>query len=270
MILFFVFVLAHAQVLFMFWFLFRSTASPAACRCLSRIASAIALAAQSPIRSGKMGRASNGLLELLLKGAAHPSIHVCGICLEAITSLIAPGSNYSDRLLPILQQRAIVPSSLRGNHAGAEGQDADVDFHEYTSFRENLLSAALSACYKNNRSFYMESCASAIDEFCAAPLTPQLPFQLDAALFCLCAVSMDASKRALLVGASPAAQSAAAKASVALGQAQIADIDADAKKHDEELAKCTVSIAQNPATATANPLALAQLCKFIAKVSRIN
>ena len=215
-----------------------------------------------------MGRASNGLLELLLKGAAHPSIHVCGICLEAIPSLIAPGSNYSDRLLPILQQRAIVPSSLRGNHAGTGEQDADVDFHEYTSFRENMLSVALLACYKNNRSFYMESCASAIDEFCTAPLTPQLPFQLEAALFCLCAVSMDASKRALLVGASPAAQSAAAKASVALGQAQIADIDADAKKHDEELAKCTLSIAQNPATATVNPLALAQLCKFIAKVSK--
>ena len=258
---------ANAQPFYAF-VIFRSTASLAACRCLARIASAIALAAQSPIRSGKMGRASNGLLELLLKGAAHPSIHVCGICLEAIPSLIAPGSNYSDRLLPILQQRAIVPSSLRGNHAGTGEQDADVDFHEYTSFRENMLSVALLACYKNNRSFYMESCASAIDEFCTAPLTPQLPFQLEAALFCLCAVSMDASKRALLVGASPAAQSAAAKASVALGQAQIADIDADAKKHDEELAKCTLSIAQNPATATVNPLALAQLCKFIAKVSK--
>eukprot|EP00563_Minutocellus_polymorphus_P006543 CAMPEP_0181034076 /NCGR_PEP_ID=MMETSP1070-20121207/7616_1 /TAXON_ID=265543 /ORGANISM="Minutocellus polymorphus, Strain NH13" /LENGTH=1222 /DNA_ID=CAMNT_0023111583 /DNA_START=327 /DNA_END=3995 /DNA_ORIENTATION=- len=244
------------------------SASSAACRCLARIAAAIALAAQSSIRSGKMGRASNGLLELLLKGAAHPSIHVCGICLEAIPSLIAPGSNYSDRLLPILQQRAIVPATLRGNRAGAGGQDADVDFHEYTSFRENLLSAALAACYKNNRSFYMESCASAIDEFCAAPLTPQLPFQLEAALFCLCAVSMDASKRALLVGASPAAQSAAAKASVALGQAQTADIAADAKKHDEELAKCTFSIAQNPATATSNPLTLAQMCRFIAKYSR--
>ena len=114
----------------------------------------------------------------------------------------------------------------------------------------------------------MESCASAIDEFCSAPLTPQLPFQLEAALFCLCAVSMDASKRALLVGASPAAQSAAAKASAALGQAQTADIAADAMKHDEELAKCTFSIANHPAAATSNPLALAQMCRFIAKVRR--
>lgn len=213
-----------------------------------------------------MGSSSNGLLELLLKGAAHPSIHVCGICLEAIPSLIAPGSNYSDRLLPILQQRAIVPATLRGNHAAAGAEDADVDFHEYTSFRENLLSAALAACYKNNRGYYVESCASAVDEFCAAPLTPQLPFQLEAALFCLCAVSMDVSKRALLVGASPAALSAAAKASASLGQAQTADIAADAKHHDEELAKCTFSIANNPITATSNPLALAQLCRFIAKV----
>ena len=216
-----------------------------------------------------MGRSSNSLLELLLKGAAHPSIHVCGICLEAIPALIAPESNYSDRLLPILQQRAIVPAALRGNHTNANGDEADIDFHEYTSFRENLLSAALSACYKNNRGFYVESCASAIDEFCAAPLTPQLTFQLEAALFCLCAVSMDASKRALLVSASPSAQAAAAKASAALGQAQTVDVAADAKKHDEELAKCTFSIANNPAAATSNPLTLAQLCRFIAKVRMI-
>ena len=246
------------------------TASPAACRCLARIASAIALAAQGPIKSGKMGRSSDGLLELLLKGAAHSSIHVCGICLEAIPSLIAPGSSYSDRLLPILQQRAIVPAALRGNHTTTSADEADIDFHEYTSFRENLLSSALSACYKNNRGFYVESCASAIEEFCTAPLTPQLPFQLEAALFCLCAVSMDASKRALLVSASPAAQAAAAKASAALGQAQTSDIAVDAKKHDDELAKCTLSIANNPAAATSNPLTLAQLCRFIAKVRLVD
>ena len=254
--------------IFSLFALHQPTASPAACRCLARIASAIALAAQGPIKSGKMGRSSNGLLELLLKGAAHPSIHVCGICLEAIPALIAPGSNYSDRLLPILQQRAIVPATLRGNYANASEDEGDIDFHEYTSFRENLLSAALSACYKNNRGFYLESCASAIDEFCAAPLTPQLPFRLEAALFCLSAVSMDASKRALLLGASPAAQTAAAKASAALGQAQTTDVAADAKKHNEELAKCTFSIANNPAAATSNPLALAQMCRFIAKVRR--
>lgn len=77
---------------------------------------------------------------------------------------------------------------------------------------------------------------------------------------------MDASKRALLVGASPAAQAAAAKASAAQVQAQTVDIAADAKIHDEELAKCTFSIANKPAAATSNPLALAQLCRFIAKV----
>ena len=67
-------------------------ANTAVCRCLARIASSVALASQSSIRSGKMGRAADGLLEVLLQGAAHPSIHVWGICLEAIPSLIVPGS----------------------------------------------------------------------------------------------------------------------------------------------------------------------------------
>ena len=256
--------IARAELTFYERHCFSFVGNAAVCRCLARIASSVALASQSSIRSEKLGHSANGLLDLLLKGAAHPSIHVCGICLEAIPALIAPGSDYSDRLLPILQQRAIVPASLRG---GQDIGDSGVDFNEYVSFRENLLSPALIACYKNNRVFFVESCASAVHEFCAAPLTPQLPYQLEAALFCLSSVSIDASKRALLVNASPAAQQAAAKASLTLGGAETLDIATDARRHDEELAKCTDSIANNPACATSNPLTLAQTCSFIAKVS---
>ena len=241
-----------------------STADPAVCRCLARMASSVALAAQNFIRAGKMG---SGLLDFLLKGASHPSINVCGICLESIPRLIAPGSKFSDRLLPVLQQRAIVPTSLR---RGSDFGDADceVDFSNYATFRENLLSVALVACYKNNRGFYMESCAFAINEFCTAQMTPQLPYQLEAALFCLSAVSMDSSKRALLVNASSSAQANAAKASLARGGAETVDIAADAMKHDEELAKCVSSISKNPACATSSALSLAQMCIFIAKFAK--
>ena len=230
----------------------------------------MAIASQTGIRSGRMRHSARGLLELLLKAAAHPSVHVSGISIEALPSLITAGTDLSVRLLPILQQKAIVPSSLRGIPSAQGAQDCGVDFHEYANFREHLLSAALVACYRGNRLFYMESCAAAIDEFCSTAVTPQLPYQLEAALFCLSAVSMEASKRALLVNASPAAQAAAAKVSSLQRHDVASDISQDCQRHDEELAKCIIALLKNPANATANPLTLAQMCRFLGKVRKLH
>ena len=239
------------------------------CRCLASIAASISIASQSALRSGKVdGSTANGMLELLMKAAAHPSIHVCGIALEAFPPFVTPSSDMALRLLPILQGRAIVPPSLVGM---SNFDSCDVDFHEFEKFREHLLGDILVACYTSSRSYYIESCTSAVEEFCTSSPTPQLPYQLEAALFCLSAVSVDASKRALLVNATPAAQAAAAKACASRisgkGILENINISEDAKRHDEQLSRCTHALAKNMAIASSNPLSLAQMCRFVGKVS---
>lgn len=239
----------------------------AVCRCLARIASLIAMASQSSLRSAQQHGSAAGLIDLLLKAAAHPSVHVCGIALEALPRLVCPETNLSIRLLPVLQRRAIIPHSHVGISPSLDASDhCGVDFHEFESFREHLLSDGLLACYRNGRGFYMESCASAVDEFCAAPTSVKVSFQLEAALFCLCAVALDASKRALLLNASPAAQAAASKASaLRQGHDESGSVAEDARHHDTQLGRCTSALAKKPVCATSNPLTLTQMCRFLGK-----
>ncbi len=60
-----------------------------------------------------------------------------------------------------------------------------------------MLADALVACYAGCGEFNMESCGSAIEEFVQASPSPQLPYQLEAALFCIVAVPDRASKRSI-------------------------------------------------------------------------
>lgn len=206
------------------------------------------------------------MIELLLKAASHPSILVCGIALESLNTLVTPSSALSMRLLTVLQGRAIVPPSLVGMNPP---DDCAVDFDEFQRFREYQLSDVLMACYISNRAYYVESCASAVEEFCASTTNPQLPYQLEAALFCLSAVAMDASKRALLLTATPTVRIAAAKACASEHYDKAAmDADAigeDAKRHNEQLERCIRALAKVPTVALSNPLALSQMCRFIGK-----
>jgi len=236
------------------------------CRCLVSIARCLTVTSQSTIRSGRMKGRETGMIELLLKAASHPSILVCGIALESLHTLVTPSSALAMRLLTVLQGRAIVPPSLVGMNTP---DDCAVDFDEFQRFREYQLSDVLMACYISNRAYYVESCASAVEEFCASTTNPQLPYQLEAALFCLSAVAMDASKRALLLTSTPAAQIAAAKA-CASEQYDRAAMDAnaigeDAKRHNEQLERCIRALAKVPTVALSNPLALSQMCRFIGK-----
>jgi len=245
----------------------QSHGDTAVCRCLARIAASITVATQTSLRSGSLQGSADGLIDLLFKAASHPSMHVCGIVIEVLPLLIGPESDLSIRLLPALQSKAIVPFSLVGlSQSGGSQEDCGVDFHEFENFREHILSEALVACYRSSRVYFLRSCASAIEEFCNADHTPHIPYQLEAALFCVGAVAMDASKRALLANASPAAQAAAAKASsFRRGENQSLDIAEDSKRHSEQLARCTESLAKNPSSVTSNPFALAQMCRFIGK-----
>ena len=206
-----------------------------------------------------------------MKLVRHSSIHVCGIALEALLLIITPRSNLSIKLLPILQGKAIVPPSLVGLTLQ---DDCDVDYNEFERFREHLLTEVLTACYKSNRAYYIDSCTCAIEEFCSPTFkpNPQTAYQLEAALFCLSAVSLDASKRALLLGKSPAVQEAAAKACKSQSQESIEakDIPEDSKKHDEKLSRTILVLRNAPQIAVSNPLFLVQMCRFIGKVSTEN
>ena len=253
----------------------------AVCQCLARIVTSTAIASESMIRSGRLEVSSlDGMVELLLKAVSHPSLHVSGVALEALPSLLfsiqqQQQQQLAVQLLPILQGRAIIPPSLAS--ATSIEDTCGVDIHEYENFRENLLSDALIACYTSCRSYYVESCSSAVEEFCGTMSSShqnnqQLQFQLEAALFCLCAVSIDASKRALLHGKSPAAQAAAARATAnktpTKGKSNAALVETIAKQakcHDDQLSRCVISLSKNSNFVISNPLTLARACRFCAK-----
>lgn len=127
----------------------------------------------------------DGLFDLLFKAAAHPSVDVCGIALEAFCDIAPSNAEIATRLLPYLQGKAIIPLELRNDGEGYE---------DFVDFRDRFLKEALIACYSGCTGFYLTSCASAIEEFCQAPLTLHIPHQLEAALFCMVAIAERAKK----------------------------------------------------------------------------
>jgi hypothetical protein len=241
------------------------------CRCLAGIALSIASASKTLMLSGKLNGNEKGMVALLLTAVSHSSLNVYSLALDAFTFLINPRNDLSTRLLPLLQSKAITPPSLVGL---SSHHDADIDFHEFERFREYQLAEILSLCYVDCRSYYIDSCCMAIQEFCSVAPSPHTSFQMEAALFCLCTVSIDASKRALLADASPAAIKAVAKA-CSSQQPGILDVDErafsdDAKNHDEKLAKCIMEISRCQAISSFNnPLFLSQLCRVLGAVSEL-
>jgi hypothetical protein len=158
----------------------------AVCRCLARTAATVLLESESLIKDGTLQASPAGLLELLFKAASHPSLHVCSIAIEALTVFTPSNNELSTRLLPCLQGKAIIPINIMG--------DVNGRLDDYINFRDCVLTNAMIACYSGCNAFYLESCRSAIEEFCQATSSPHLQYQLEAALFCMVAVSEKASK----------------------------------------------------------------------------
>mmetsp|Transcript_1798 Transcript_1798/g.3860 ORF Transcript_1798/g.3860 Transcript_1798/m.3860 type:complete len:1156 (-) Transcript_1798:61-3528(-) len=203
----------------------QSNGDTAVCRCLARTAAKVLLESQDLIKNGTLQASPDGLLDLLFKAASHPSVYVCGIAFEALSVIAPSNSELSTRLLPYLQGKAIIPFHLI--------RDVDGSLDDYVNFRERVLTDALIACYTGCSTFYLESCGSAIDEFCQASPSPHLPYQLEAALFCMIAVSKGASK-------TPDKQ-------VLCGQ----------------LEKMIAALAKNSFSTTSHPLVMAKMCRFI-------
>lgn len=192
--------------------------------------------------SGQIPGGGSGLLELLMKAGAHPFVHISSLAIEVLSKLLSLDASFPARLLPLLQHRAIIPYVLNGPAPSlAASATSGVDFYEFENFRQNILVEALVACYEQNPSYYMDSCTSAVEEFCSSSATVEVSFQLEAALFCLTAVAITVT--------GPSKKE---------GQGE--------GNHNDQLSRCTKALATKPAFLPANPLALAQLNRFLGMV----
>lgn len=199
----------------------------------------------------------------------HRNICVYSIALDGLKFVLTRET--APQLLIILQGKAILPTPLI-TESDVDNY-IDIDFHEFERFREHQLADFLNDCYVTYRSFYIESCCVAIEEFCSSHPDDLIPYQLEAAMFCLTSVSVNATKRALLVSASPAAKLAAGKACYTQHpNASILDVQSiseDASKHDAMLTRCLLALNSAPATACKNSFFLSQLSRFLGNVSDI-
>lgn len=164
-------------------------------------------------------------------------VDISGIALEVLVKLIVPASGLSHQLLPVLQGRAIAPHQfVNGTTPSIVPKDGTaVDFSEFERFRENLLKDALVACWKAYNSTFMASCTAAVEEFCSPTASIHVSFHLEAAIFCLAAVSEEV-------------------------------VNASEVNSIPHLEKVIRALSSKPESLFGNPLTLAQACKFLDKV----
>ena len=201
------------------------------CRCLARTAAVVLTHAQDLIKKGTLEGSPDGLLDLLFKAVAHPSVYVCGIAVEALTNVAPSSAELSTKLLPFLQGKAIIPFHLIENDDGG--------LEEYINFRERVLADGLAGCYAGCNAFFLQSCSSAIEEFCQASPTSHLPYQLEAALFCMVAVAEKAVKTT------------------------------DKRDLCTQLQRMISALAKSPSTTTSHPLVTMKACRFVNKYERV-
>lgn len=205
-----------------------------------RIAASLCSAAiQSASEHGHPLKNEPGLIDLMMKGAAHPSVNISGIALAVLADVVRMDSGLGLQLLPLLQRRAITPHHvISGAPYLAASDICGVNFHEFQIFRENILAEALIACYEGNSSNFMDSCTSAVEEFCSESASSQVSLHLEAALFCLATIS----EQALSVPAG------------------------GVFPHASQMERLTSALSVKPSSMMTNPLTLAQMCIFVRKV----
>lgn len=179
-----------------------------------------------------------GLIDLIMKGAAHPSVNISGLALAVLAQVVQFEFSLGLQLLPLLQRRAITPHHIIAGAPYLAASDiCGVNFHEFQIFRDNVLADALAACYEGNSANYMDSCTSAVEEFCSESASSQVSLHLEAALFCLAAV-----------------------AEIVVSK------EGGISTHGPQLERCTSALAAKPSSMMSNPLTLAQMCRFLRKV----
>jgi hypothetical protein len=163
-----------------------TTGDDAVCRNIARIAASVSEAWRDVTPRDPSIQLHHGVVELLLQAAAHPSISVAGIALRVLPSLMSTSNSLAAKLLPILQRRAITPHNVNAGTVSAVATDAfGVTFQDFQRFREDVLRDCLVGCWKADGNGYMDSCTSAVEEFCGDQATAGVSFHLEAALFCI-------------------------------------------------------------------------------------
>lgn len=207
------------------------------CRNLARIAAAVCSTHIDVSGERKSVEHEQGALILLSKAAAHPSVNVCAIVLPVLTKCISRMPSLGPELLPILQRRAIIPHIFTsGLISFSVPSFCDINYPEFLRFREDILRGGLLECWKANTLFFVESCASAVEEFCSSTSSVEVSLQLEAALFCIEIIgpnSMDIS------GSVP---------------------------HADHLSQIISALALKPQSLMLNPLTLARACRMMKKV----
>jgi hypothetical protein len=178
------------------------------------------------------------MVELMQKAAGHSYVNISGIAIAILTKTTERGFSLADDLLPLLQRRAIIPHRFVDGSLSLAAYDiCGVDFHEFENFRESVLSDALAVCWKSNPAQYMNSCTSAVEEFCKEQPSLELSLQLEAALYCIEAVAED-----IFDSHHPFPCTA-------------------------QLRRCIEALSPKPVSLTSNPLTLGRMCRLIRKVS---
>ena len=220
------------------------------CSSLVRLAVSITNITLEGIVTGRIQASTAAVVDLLMKAGANPMVHVSAGAIHMLSKIVAVDHSLSARLLPLLQHRAIIPYIMKGQVPSLGAAEVSgVDFPEYEAFRDITLREALTACFVQNPSYFLDSCTSAVEEFCSSSSTVEVSFQLEAALFCIRmaanGILSDDTWRSEGLPERGAGKSASP---------------------DDQLRRCTKSLAIKPAFLAANPLALAQLNRFIGQV----
>ncbi len=205
------------------------------CRNLTRMGASICNSCRVISNEARPVKIGPGLLDLLLKSAAHPSTDISGIALDVLREEVSSETGLVHQLLPILQGRAITPHTFLDGDVPSLFPCDQSEFEGYESFnrfRETSLTECLQACLEAQPEIYMSSCVSAIEEFCRPQGSHQVSFHLEAALFCITAISYAAKIENMSM----------------------------------HITKCVSAFASKPASLTSNPLTLSQACRFIHKV----
>jgi hypothetical protein len=204
------------------------------CRNLTRIACVVSVAWINTASVGSAESPESSMVQFLFKAAAHPSHNVCAFALHALTRLVSRFPALAPELLPSLQRRAIRPHQTSTGQIHLEAfDDAESDFQ---TFRETVLTDCLRACWIAYGSNYMNSCTCAVEEFCANAESNNQSMQLEAALFCLEAIS-----------------------STALAKDRNF-------QYNEQLERIYAAIQKRPRSLVDNFLTFQQLCQFIRAV----
>lgn len=182
-------------------------------------------------------QSDDGAISLLVLAASHPSVNICGIALQALTRIMPTVPSISKDLLPVLQRRAITPHHYNSGVVSLVASDlCGVHFHEFQNFRESVLGDCLVVCWRQINGHYMDSCTSAVEEFCSDQSSAEVSLQLEAALFCI---------------------------EVIAGEALNSDT---AFPYSEQIKRCINALSRKPQSLTTNPLTLGRMCRFVRKV----